>query len=145
MNQTMMLVDEAAQLVEYKPVISGGQRRMVRAEPPHACRMCGERRSRFFIRGSIKADRSHTLCFECYRRVVNRARAQRQRPAGLGMLTSSLPVPAGRRGDPTAFYADLNRRRVQAILAARHAADGVNGMARDEAAGSLGEVLQKVS
>lgn len=145
MNQTMMLVEEAAQIVEYKPVVTGGQRRMIRSEPSHVCRMCGERRSRFFIRGSVKADRTHTLCFECYRKVVNRARAQRQRPMGLWMLPSGLPVPAARRGDREAFYADLKQRRSQAILAARHAADGLNGMASDEVASSADEALQKVS
>jgi hypothetical protein len=42
-----------------------------------ACAACQERRARFRYRGEVRADRDHTLCFECYRGEVNRARARR--------------------------------------------------------------------
>jgi len=127
MNPTMFLVEEDAQTVEYKAVMSGGCRRMVRDEPTRICTACGERRSRFYIRGTVKADRTHTLCFECYRRLVNRTRAQRQGPVDIRILPSCLPMPAARKGDRAAFQAELERRRRQALLVARHAAEGLIG------------------
>jgi hypothetical protein len=41
------------------------------------CAVCQERKARFRYRGEVRADRDHTLCFECYRGEVNRARARR--------------------------------------------------------------------
>src|SRR5450830_553509 len=41
------------------------------------CAACQERKARFKYRGEVRADRDHTLCFECYRGEINRARARR--------------------------------------------------------------------
>ena len=41
------------------------------------CAVCQQRKARFRYRGEVRADRDHTLCFECYRGEVNRARARR--------------------------------------------------------------------
>ena len=41
------------------------------------CAACEERKARFRYRGEVRADRDHTLCFECYRGEMNRARARR--------------------------------------------------------------------
>ena len=41
------------------------------------CAACQERKARFRYRGEVRADRDHTLCFECFRGEVNRARARR--------------------------------------------------------------------
>lgn len=41
------------------------------------CAACQERKARFRYRGEVRADRDHTLCFECHRSEVNRARARR--------------------------------------------------------------------
>jgi hypothetical protein len=41
------------------------------------CAACRERKARFRYRGEVRADRDHTLCFECYRGELNRARARR--------------------------------------------------------------------
>lgn len=41
------------------------------------CGGCRERKARFRYRGEVRADRDHTLCFECFRGEVNRARARR--------------------------------------------------------------------
>lgn len=40
------------------------------------CQGCGDRRARFRYRGVVKADRDHTLCFECYRSERERTRAR---------------------------------------------------------------------
>jgi hypothetical protein len=41
------------------------------------CVGCQQRKARFRYRGEVRSDRDHTLCFECYRGEVNRARARR--------------------------------------------------------------------
>ena len=41
------------------------------------CAVCQDRKARFRYRGEVRADRDHTLCFECYRGQVNRARVRR--------------------------------------------------------------------
>lgn len=39
------------------------------------CQSCRDRKARFAYRGRVKADRDHTLCFECYRAQRDRRRA----------------------------------------------------------------------
>jgi hypothetical protein len=41
------------------------------------CQRCQDRKAKFQYRGQVRADRDHTLCFECFRsqRDRNRARA----------------------------------------------------------------------
>ena len=41
------------------------------------CQSCLDRKARFRFRGSVRADRDHTLCFECYRSERERQRAMR--------------------------------------------------------------------
>lgn len=41
------------------------------------CAACRERKARFRYCGEVRADGDHTLCFECHRGEVNRARARR--------------------------------------------------------------------
>ncbi len=41
----------------------------------HICRECESRRALFRYRGIVKWDRYHTLCFQCYRRHLDRLRA----------------------------------------------------------------------
>ena len=43
----------------------------------YSCQSCRDRKARFSHRGSVRADRDHTLCFECFRRERERQRAQR--------------------------------------------------------------------
>jgi hypothetical protein len=43
----------------------------------HTCQSCQGRRAKFSYRGTVKADRDHTLCFECFRRERERLRARR--------------------------------------------------------------------
>ena len=40
------------------------------------CNRCRERKARFLYRGRVKADRDHTLCFECFRAERDHRRAQ---------------------------------------------------------------------
>ena len=51
----------------------------------YLCAACQERKARFKYRRVVRADRDHTLCFECYRGEVNRERARR--------LTEGVPPP----------------------------------------------------
>ena len=41
------------------------------------CAACQERQAKFRYRGEVRADRDHTLCFECQLGEINRARARR--------------------------------------------------------------------
>ena len=57
--------------------------------PSHVRRLCAdcrERNAKFRYRGAVRADRDHTLCFQCYRARINRARAYQMvssfRPSG---------------------------------------------------------------
>jgi hypothetical protein len=69
-----------------------------------ACQRCRDRKARFQYRGHVRADRDHTLCFECYRSERERMRAQR--------LTDVRPVPIR-----APFPGDLTERQVQHRLA----------------------------
>ena len=42
----------------------------------HTCQSCRDRKARFRYRGSVRADRDHTRCFECYRSERERQRAR---------------------------------------------------------------------
>jgi hypothetical protein len=41
------------------------------------CATCRARKAKFRYRGEVRADRDGTLCFECYRGELNRARGRR--------------------------------------------------------------------
>jgi hypothetical protein len=71
----------------------------------HLCAACRARPARFQYHGVVKADRLHTLCFQCYRAAMDRVRASRVREAD---------APADK-------YDQLARRRRRAQIAARHA------------------------
>ena len=49
------------------------------------CEACHKRKARFQYAGHIKADRDHTLCFECFRAERNRQRVR--------MLAASRRAP----------------------------------------------------
>ena len=40
------------------------------------CQSCRARKARFRYRGAVRADRDHTLCFECFRAERERRRAR---------------------------------------------------------------------
>jgi hypothetical protein len=86
------------------------------------CLACGERRPLFYYRGVVKADRDHTLCFECYRAEVNRLRARRMSAFAAGSaIANPRPQPSKAIGDRAALLADIAARRRRAQIAARHA------------------------
>jgi hypothetical protein len=62
--------------------ISEGEafRRRTRHRARHLCLLCRERRSVFLYRGIVKADAHHTLCFQCYRGLLNSMRVSRLAP-----------------------------------------------------------------
>lgn len=62
------------------------------------CAACRERKARFRYRGEVRADRDHTLCFECYRGEVNRARARRLSDAAVTPHVRSPFGPAAGAG-----------------------------------------------
>ncbi len=82
------------------------------ARPKHLCTSCQERQARFRYRGVVKADRAHTLCFECYRAELNRQRTPRTLVVP-PVAQQVLPLAECQR------LLDLSRRRAQ--IAARHA------------------------
>jgi hypothetical protein len=59
----------------------------------YSCQSCRDRKARFSRRGSVRADRDHTLCFECYRRERERQRAQ-----GLVQVPAVAPLWASAAG-----------------------------------------------
>jgi hypothetical protein len=88
------------------------------------CQTCGDRRAQYIRHGVVKADRTRTLCFECFRAERNRFRARRL--AGnvwLAPLASPLPTASKMVGDRAALFADLELRRRRAQIAARHEFD----------------------
>ncbi len=59
------------------------------------CQGCQERRARFRYRGEVRADRDHTLCFECFRSERDRRRATLlAEGAGGWVVRPRLPLTA---------------------------------------------------
>ena len=57
--------------------MSPASRRRQTREPRYQCAACRSRRALFRYRGEVRADRDHTLCFECFRSQLNCIRAVR--------------------------------------------------------------------
>jgi hypothetical protein len=105
------------------PLVRGGRATAAR-RGARRCLSCGERRPLFCHRGVVKADRDHTLCFECYRAEVNRLRARRLSAVAAGATVANpRPLPSRAAGDRAALLADIAARRRRAQIAARHALD----------------------
>ena len=56
------------------------------------CAACQGRKAKFRYRKEVRADRDHTLCFECYRSEVNRIRARR---LAEGATRRQMALPLG--------------------------------------------------
>jgi hypothetical protein len=54
------------------------------------CAGCRARKAKFRYRGEVRADRDHTLCFECYRAELNRVRALRLLTGGWQWHTAAI-------------------------------------------------------
>lgn len=73
-----------------------------------ACQQCRERKARFQYAGAVRADKDHTLCFECYRAERERRRAQLLATVP---PASSLRLPGGRGDAP--FRRHLEPRAIE--------------------------------
>ncbi len=62
----------------------------------HACQSCRDRKARFRHRGAVRADRDHTLCFECYRRERQRARRLATVPVAHAVRAALSSAASGR-------------------------------------------------
>jgi len=114
---------EAERLQGVVPVVRGGRATSARWGA-RLCLACGERRPLFFYRGVVKADRDHTLCFECYRAEVNRLRARRLGvPTADPWMANPRPRPSRSVADRAAMLVDIATRRRRAQIMARHALD----------------------
>jgi hypothetical protein len=85
------------------------------------CQNCRDRKARFQYRGAVRADRDHTLCFECYRSEVNRQRAQRL------AAVSTAPLRATSEPKSPFEIAQLSERQIahrqrMLLAAVRHRA-----------------------
>lgn len=58
-----------------------------------SCQSCCQRKARFQYRGAVRADRDHTLCFECYRSLREHRRARGLTEERLATVPRS-PFPA---------------------------------------------------
>lgn len=66
------------------------------------CQGCQARRAKFRYRGEVRADRDHTLCFECFRSERDRRRARLLAEGAGGWLARlRLPLPAPSPLTPT--------------------------------------------
>ncbi len=69
----------------------------------YACQSCRDRKARFSYRGAVRADRDHTLCFECYRSERERQRARLPleaevaQPVGVPLFAAAVGGPLGDR------------------------------------------------
>jgi hypothetical protein len=77
--------------------MSGNERHRLRKRAKILCAACQARKARFRYRGEVRADRDHTLCFECHRNEVNRARARR---LSEGVAPLVPPAPRSPFGPP---------------------------------------------
>jgi hypothetical protein len=72
--------------------MSSNERRRRSKRDRVLCAACQERKARFRYRQKVRADRDHTLCFECYRSEVDRTRARRLVEASVRV---QMPLPLG--------------------------------------------------
>lgn len=71
------------------------------------CQRCRDRKARFQHRGVVRADRDHTLCFECYR-----SERERRRARVLAEVEAPRPLRSPFRGDPVLSEREVAHRRV---------------------------------
>ncbi len=70
------------------------------------CQACRDRKARFRFRGHVRADRDHTLCFECFR-----AERERRRAAALAGVGHPAPLASPCRLPAPLTPARLAHRR----------------------------------
>jgi hypothetical protein len=120
----MASVEEASDTTTGDSVVVLGATNRTPRAVGRPCELCGDRRARFRRHGVVKADRTHTLCFECYRGERNRSRARRLADTFTVLpLPSPIPLKSSAVLDRAALYADLDVRRRRAVIALRHACE----------------------
>ena len=70
------------------------------------CQSCRDRKARFRYRGVVKADRDHTLCFECFR-----SERERRRARALADVSCLRPLGAPFPGPRTLTPREVTHRR----------------------------------
>lgn len=73
--------------------------RRLRRHERHICLQCRSHRARYQYRGYVRADRDHTLCFQCFRAQCERTRAK---------LLLEVAWPAVRRASSAIYEAGLD-------------------------------------
>ena len=76
------------------------------------CQSCRQRKARFQYHGAVRADRDHTLCFECYRSLREHRRAQgltHERLAAVSRSPFPAPLTDRRVAHRRAMLAHLGR------------------------------------
>ena len=82
------------------------------------CQTCEERKARVSYHGIVKADRDHTLCFQCFR-----AERERQRAQLLAGVVTPTPLRAQFQTIPPLTARKIeHRRRMLAHLTSARAA-----------------------
>ena len=82
------------------------------------CENCHDRKARFSYRGRVRADRDHTLCFQCYR-------AERDRRRGV-MLDGVKPAMLRAPFTPALTAAQLAHRQRMLDFAQRQGTRATN-------------------
>jgi hypothetical protein len=75
------------------------------------CQQCQDRKARFEYRGEVRADRDHTLCFECYR-----SERERQRARTVAWVQSPMLRPLSGAGPTLSERQIAHRRQMVAHL-----------------------------
>ena len=88
-----------------------------------ACQSCHGRKAKFRYRGAVRADRDHTLCFECFRAERDRRRArlfaeaEDERPRSISSPFSGASSLSDREiAHRRAMLANCERQRIAVSL-----------------------------
>ncbi len=88
----------------------------------HLCAVCQERKARYQYQGHVRADRTHVLCFQCFR-----AERERMRARQLALTNEPQPVKVLEpRRTLTSSEID-HRRRMLAFLESRNLPAAASG------------------
>jgi hypothetical protein len=83
---------------------------MPNPEPRHLCERCRERKARFSHRGIVRADRTHTLCFACFRSERDRMRARLLANIPAAVSATRAPLTAAQRAHRFRMLAHLRNQ-----------------------------------
>lgn len=107
----------------------------------YACQRCRDRKARFSYRGEVRADRDHTLCFECFRSERERQRARRLTEEPVGTASAAMPEARGRLRPELGERQAAHRRAMLAHLGRLREAT-TTGTAPGVTTGTVGVVAE---